>query len=157
MSSDVLVIGFGSLIRGDDAAGPLAAERLVDRLPNGAAEVLVRHVLTPDLVEPISRASLVVFLDATTDRPAGRVDERPVTAADDGSLALVHQLEPADLLAWAKLLYGRVPLCHLVTIGVETLEFADAQLSPAVADGLEHMIARVEQLVMAHAARHSMT
>ena len=61
---DVLVIGYGNALRGDDAVGLRAAERLAadGRLPG--ARIDACHQLTPELAADIAAARLVVLVDA---------------------------------------------------------------------------------------------
>src|SRR5919198_4121190 len=63
----VLVVGYGSSLRGDDGLGWHAAALLAADPRLAGAEVLARHQLTPELAEDVSRAALVVLVDARAD------------------------------------------------------------------------------------------
>ena len=65
LAEDVLVIGYGNPLRGDDGAGWKAAELLAEDPRLAGAVVLARHQLTPELADDVSRASLVVLVDAS--------------------------------------------------------------------------------------------
>ena len=80
MHHKVLVIGYGNSIRGDDAFGPLVAERLEQTLQADRVEVLSRHLLTPELAADVRDASLVIFIDASSDGPVGQTVCRRITA-----------------------------------------------------------------------------
>ena len=75
---DTLVIGYGNALRGDDGAGYIAAELLRERIQNPAVEVFSLHQLAPELMEPISRARQVIFLDAAIMGRAGRYQRVPL-------------------------------------------------------------------------------
>src|SRR4029079_16715395 len=76
----LLIIGYGNRLRGDDAAGYLAAESLRTLLIAPDIEILAVHQLTPELAEPIAVAGRVIFLDAAASGTPGEIVERSVTA-----------------------------------------------------------------------------
>ena len=88
-----LVIGFGSTLRGDDALGRIACERLRDVVDPQQVKVVDQAAPTPELAAEVAAASLVIFLDASIDGPAGEVVARRLTAADS-SHAMAHSLNP---------------------------------------------------------------
>lgn len=125
----LLVIGYGNPLRGDDGAGPAAAEALRTRLP--AASVVTQPELTPELAESASQAGMVIFIDAAVDIPPGEIRRTEVSpqAAD---AAFTHDLTPGAVLHLARILYGHAPPGVLYSIGGS--EFGVNQdLSPAVA------------------------
>jgi hydrogenase maturation protease len=88
----VLVIGVGSLLRGDDAIGWHVVEEIERRALPGLQTRTVTQ-LVPELVEVIADASVVVFVDADVD--VGRPELRPVVPAGDGPLT--HHGTPESL------------------------------------------------------------
>src|SRR5690242_2835552 len=64
-----VVIGYGNDIRGDDAAGPLAA-RAVAAWGAPGVRALAAHQLTPELAEALAAAELAIFVDAGVAPPA---------------------------------------------------------------------------------------
>ena len=64
----LLVIGYGNTLRGDDGVGPKVAEA-VEALQLPGVRTLVCQQLSPEHAEPISRARVVVFVDAAVDAP----------------------------------------------------------------------------------------
>jgi hydrogenase maturation protease len=142
-----LVIGYGSPIRGDDAIGPLVAERLQQGgLPEGVT-VIARHVLTADLVPDIAASDLAIFLDAALEGDPGEVRCRRLHPSRALVSTMAHFLEPAELLAWTQALYGRLPEAHLVTVAGESFDFAHSQLSAAVAAAAESMLSTTRELI----------
>jgi hydrogenase maturation protease len=109
----VLLIGYGNTLRGDDALGPMAVERLRNELPK--AEAIVCHQLAPELAEPITRCELALFVDASTEGDPGAVRVQPISADADHAASLTHHATPAALLALALELYGRAPRAMLIT------------------------------------------
>ena len=144
------MVACGNTLRGDDAVGPEVGDLLTVGLAGTGATVIVSDQLLPELVDDASRAQLVVFVDAATDRPAGSVSVRTVAprraAADAGGAdraggapvpearsldPFSHGMGPEDLLALTRDLYAAVPDAVLVSVGAESFE-PGAELSGAV-------------------------
>lgn len=122
-----LVIAYGNTLRGDDGAGPTVAGFLNQ---TGALDVIVVHQLTPELAEPISRASGVFFVDAQADLPAGQLAVKPLHPE---KCERIHGSSPGRLLEWSRTLYTRSPEAILIGIGGENYELGEG-LTPAVQD-----------------------
>jgi hydrogenase maturation protease len=105
-----LVVGIGNLQAGDDGAGLAIAERF-----DGQPGVIVKitHQLTPELAAEVAAAGQVIFVDAA---PVGRAVCVEALAPGRPDSALSHVSSPQAILELARLLYGRVPPAHLVTI-----------------------------------------
>jgi len=147
----LLVIGYGNPLRGDDGVGQIAARRLSERPLADQVEVLPCHQLTPELAWPISRADLVIFIDAGLDQPPGAVACRPIEPLEAGG-AWTHAASPSALLAGALELYGARPRALLVSIGVASLDYHE-QLSEPVSAALQRVTWMVEQLITAELTR----
>jgi hydrogenase maturation protease len=122
----MLIIGFGNPLRGDDAFGLRAAERI-----GGAIAV---HQLTPELMDPIARADRVLFLDATAEGAPGEIRHRPLEPRAEG--AFTHHVTPEALLAGALALYGHAPEAEIITVSGANFALSD-RLSPAVEAALD--------------------
>ncbi len=147
MSAAALVIGYGSPIRGDDAIGVLAAERLAAMSLPPWVQIQARHILTAELAEDLSQIERVVFLDAAVDLPPGQVRCQPLTPQTQGLSTMAHFHHPAELLAWAERLYGHAPDAWLITVGGASFDYAHCQLSPPAEAAIEPMIERVLELL----------
>jgi hydrogenase maturation protease len=88
----MLVIGVGSLLRGDDAIGWRVVEEIERRAIPGM-EVRTVTQLVPELVDLMATAPLVVFVDA--DAGVARPELRPVLPAVEGPLT--HHATPESL------------------------------------------------------------
>ncbi|HEY1495691.1 MAG TPA: hydrogenase maturation protease [Candidatus Solibacter sp.] len=142
---DTLVIGYGNPLRGDDGAGYIAGELLRERIQNPAVEVLSLLQLTPELMEPISRARQVIFLDAAIIGRAGgyqRVPLRPSPACS----RFTHHTNPETLLAGAQALYGHTPEAVLYTIPGKFFEIGQ-ELTPSVRRAVEALVAELAALL----------
>ena len=137
-----MIIGYGNPLRGDDGVAWRVVEALAAELPPD--EALTVHQLTPELAEPISRARLVVFVDAAVGDPPGQVRCFPLAPAPGhpGS----HETTPAGLLALAVELFGRCPPAYMVTITSGSFDVGET-LSEVVEAVVPVAVAAVHVLV----------
>ena len=153
-----LLIGLGNRLRSDDGAGVRLAEAI--EAQGSGLEVLICHQLTPDLAEPISRASAVLFMDAWV-AAAGKSEAQasspallppqlqPLKASASGDPS-GHALTPAQLLALSRALYGSCPPAWQLLIPGEQWQVGEqlsAQTTAACREALP--------LVLAWGARHA--
>ena len=140
---NTLVIGFGNALRGDDGAGLIAAELLLERIHLPEVEIVPQHQLTPELMEPISRAARVIFIDAAVSGPTGKVHRialRPAPAC----ARFTHHATPESLLAGAQALYGHTPEATLYTIPGRSFDIGQ-ELSPSVRAAVNELVAALEK------------
>jgi hydrogenase maturation protease len=105
----VLVVGYGNPLRTDDGVGWHAARLLAADPRLADAQVLARHQLAPELAADVSRASLVVLVDANADGDPGSVTVGQVRPEPATSASWSHHLTPEALAGLAETLYGPVP------------------------------------------------
>lgn len=146
-NDEVLVVGYGNGLRSDDGVGRAVAERLADDPRLAGATVLSLHQLTPELAVDISRAAVVVLVDAVLGgRPGeitvGRLATAGASAASASATSFTHHLDAASLVALATGLFGGHPRVHLVTVAGATMDVGD-QLSPIVAAALPRAVQTV--------------
>lgn len=104
-SARIVVLGYGNISRGDDAAGPLLLARLAEEFPTIAAiedfQLQIEHAL--DLRD----ADLVLFIDAGTGTPA------PFAFYEAQPRAIfttsTHALSPEAVLSVFQRVEGRAP------------------------------------------------
>lgn len=142
-----LVIGYGSPIRGDDAIGPMAADRLESELQPAGVRVISRHILTADLVPDIVEADRVIFIDAAVDGAPGEIRCRELVPDPRAISTMAHFLDPRELLAWAEALYDSRPDAHLISVAGADFEFSHFELSSAVDRALPTLLDQVRSLV----------
>jgi len=139
----VLVLGYGSELRRDDAAGRIVAEALAERaLPGVEARPL--HQLTPELAEDLSGRT-VVFVDATVTR---EVVDVVALEPGDGQGPMTHHVDPRGLLDLAASLDGPATAAWVVHIPAHDLGLG-TELSEATAAAVDEALARVIALCQA--------
>ena len=145
----MLIIGYGSPLRGDDNIGCQVAQMLEHHY-RGSSEVRVigSHQLTPEMAEDVAASEFVLFLDAAAGTDAGKIQQTTVKP-QPGPLNFAHHLNPCLLLAAAMELYGSVPPAVLLTIVGCDFKLG-AELSPATVRRLPEFLARAHALVESH-------
>lgn len=140
MAATALVIGYGSPIRGDDAIGPLVADRLQRlNLPDWV-RVEARHILTAELAAELAEVQQVVFLDAAVDVAPGELRCQPLAPDASALSSMAHFHDPRELLAWCQGLYDRVPEAWLITAGGTEFDYGHFRLSDSAANAVQPMI-----------------
>jgi hydrogenase maturation protease len=134
-----LIIGYGNELRGDDAAGPVAARRLAEH----GFRAMAVHQLTPELAEPMSQASDVIFLDADADLSPGEIRVKVVAAAP-ASVVFEHHLHPSALVRLSRDVFGNTPQAWLVAMGVQAFD-----LSEEISEDAQRAVAKAVSAVQA--------
>lgn len=159
----ILIVGYGNPLREDDGVGWRVVEE-IERLKdegsgqNGSVQssifyhqsiaAVACHQLMPELAETISRAEQVIFVDAAEGDPPGAIRVQTVAAKAAQPGAFTHHVDPAGLLAYAEMVYGRSPATvHLITINAYRMGYAET-LSPIIEAALPNLLAEIEQLIL---------
>jgi hydrogenase maturation protease len=141
---DILVIGYGNELRGDDAIGPRIARELKRRDLPGARTMSLSQ-LTPELAADLAEARGAIFVDARIADNEDAVRVAALSPASDRALG-THFSDPAALLAMAQLLYGHAPPAWLVTVAGATFDLG-SELSTQAVRGMDRAVIRLEQLI----------
>jgi hydrogenase maturation protease len=138
----ILIIAYGNPLRGDDAFGWRVAERLRGSVSSPDIEILTVQQLLPELMEAISQAESVVFVDAAASGTPGELRVRAVLAQAPPRGAFLHHSTPEGLLAGALSLYARTPRACLVSVSGAGFGFSE-KLSACVEARLDEAAAAV--------------
>jgi len=139
-NADILVIGYGNTLRGDDGVGPRVAEA-VARLHLPGVHTLICPMLTPELAEPMSRADKVIFVDAAVDAP-NEIQWRKLEPNETSQL-MAHAANPRTMLALARDVFGRVPEAWWLTIPALDLGFCE-DFSPGVQERFAKAVEKIQ-------------
>jgi hydrogenase maturation protease len=144
--NDVLVIGYGNTLRGDDGAGVIAAGRARDLIRG--VDVVTAHQLQPEHAEAVADHRCVVFVDASVGHSALTVSELAGRTETRGPSA--HAFGPDDLLSLAREVYQRKPeRAVLLEIPALSMEFGDGltpETSASVEAALQHIQHEVDRI-----------
>jgi hydrogenase maturation protease len=155
----VLIVAYGNVLRGDDGVAWRAADQLEEKLSGLDVELLRRHQLVPELAESVSRAELVIFVDAASsagrNRQPGELhceeidlppDQSQSRRSQPGQPRFSHQFSTATVLTLARELYGASPRAFSLTVTGDCFDHGES-LSAMVADSIPALIVRIEALV----------
>jgi hydrogenase maturation protease len=141
-----LVIGYGNPLRGDDAFGWHAAHRLAQLRDHESIHVLPVHQLTPELAEAVSKAELVIFIDASHEGEPGTWKCEELAAEVTLANSLGHHFTPASLLAYAHTIFNVSPQAQIISLGAESFDCCET-LTPraevALPEVLRHVLEQI--------------
>ena len=146
----VLVVGFGTDLRGDDALGLRIAQALRERVNGDLVEVLEFQQPLPELAENLSQVELAIFVDASIVGEAGALRSRQVRPKP-GPKSQSHIFDPSVLLNLALNVYKHAPRTYVVTVTGQDFGFAEA-LSPIATAAVPAAVAHIEKLIESHLA-----
>ncbi len=142
---NLLVIGYGNTLRGDDGVGPRVAETVGTlRLPG--VRTLICQQLSPEHAATISLEQRVIFVDAAVDAPQ-EVQLRQIEPSDTSQL-MAHAADPRTMLALSRDVFGHVPHAWWLTIPAVKMDFSE-ELTPEAQRGVNEAIALISQLANA--------
>ncbi len=132
----ILVLGYGSELRGDDAVGRRAAEAIVLwELPQ--VRVISSHQLLPEHAAQLALVDRVYFVDASIDADSGlKVTQMQAEPPDAPH---THFAKPSILLYLAQTLYGVTPRAWQIGIPAYQFEIG-TPLSPQAKAGLSQAL-----------------
>jgi hydrogenase maturation protease len=145
-AAGVLVVGYGNSLRSDDGVGWHAARLLATDPRLEGARVLGHHQLVPELAVDVSRASLVVLVDASAGGDPGSLSVRRVRPRPPTPTTWSHHLDPETLAGLAEALYGVVPPMVLVSVAAGSLAEGD-RLSVALERALPEVVEVIADVV----------
>jgi hydrogenase maturation protease len=118
----VLVIGYGSLLRGDDQAGRIVADALVSEAIEGV-RVISATQLVPEIAVDVAEAHSVIFIDARVEEDFQGVWLQEINAAGRDARQS-HVMGPSQLLQLSKRCFGWAPQAWLITVPGQRFELS---------------------------------
>jgi hydrogenase maturation protease len=160
IEAELLVIGYGNTLRGDDGVGPRVAEA-IEKLNLPGVRTLICQQLSPEHADPVSRAHTVVFVDAivnTGDKWQATSGEKSCHPSPDtchvqwrklepgeSSQLMAHAADPRTLLALARDVFGHTPQAWWLTIPTVKLDFSET-LTPEAQRGFAEAVEKIQEL-----------
>jgi len=142
--ADILVIGYGNEVRGDDGIGPRVAEAIA-AVNYPGVRVVRCFQLVPELAADLADAQLAVFVDALANPRRRDIEMRRITAEEMSDWS-THTGDPRALLALTRAVYGRTPEAWWVMVPGEDFGFGEG-LSPLAEENVREAIDRIAVLV----------
>ena len=144
---DVLIIGYGNPLRGDDALGPQVAAVLAERFGDDpCVTVQTVHQLTLDLAETLANFSLIILIDAREAEPVGEIFIQKIQPSQELPQPFSHYLDPAELLGVCQILYDALP--EMILTGINATNFeVGAPISAAVQASMPKLVDEIEAIL----------
>ncbi|MDJ0658053.1 MAG: hydrogenase maturation protease [Crocosphaera sp.] len=126
---EILIIGYGNTLRGDDGVGYKIAEMIDQWNVNNITSIAV-HQLTLDLAEKISQVDIVIFIDAVpiTNINAAKLEIKSISVNSKIN-NLVHHNNPQQLLSLTQAIYQHLPKAYWILVPAINFNFSE-ELSP---------------------------
>lgn len=140
----VVVIGYGSTLHSDDAAGQRVAE-IVQTWNAPDVRAISSVQLLPEHAEALASADVAVFVDAGPVTAHAELRECAL-APDAGAALTPHFGDPRALLALSHALYGRWPAATMLVVPGLNFDLGDV-LSPAAQRGIADALRRIGDIV----------
>jgi hydrogenase maturation protease len=140
---EILVIGLGQSLRGDDGAGLAAVRLWQEKYPRSAKQVRVELSELPglNLLDMVAGADVALLVDAVlTTSPSGTLVRMELNdqSALDPSGDSAHDWGVVETLRLGRQLYPRLAMTRIVLIGISGGQFdLGAGLSPEIQYALE--------------------
>lgn len=145
MSALSVIIGYGNDLRGDDAAGRVAADRLAAlHLPR--VQVLSVPQLVPELAAVLAQARVAIFIDADVSGCLSVRVTHLLPVLTWSAPYLHHTAAPEGLLALTAAVYGQAPDGWLIRLPAIDCSLG-APLSPLMHESIAEAVEIVKCLV----------
>ncbi len=149
-----LIIGYGNLLRGDDAVGCHAAHELEQHYRDDPkVEVIATQQLSPEMAEDVSRCGFVLFLDASSADEPGTIRQTRIWPGNAPG-GFTHQLTPSSLLSAAQQLYGDTPEAICITLEGWSFEVGN-KLSEGAQRRLPEFVRQAQRVLESHFPQNS--
>jgi hydrogenase maturation protease len=147
MEDQILILGLGNILMGDEGVG-VHAIHVMSKLkwPQGVI-LLDGGTGGFHLMEAIEKAPFVIMIDATLGGEKGAVSIiKPVFSADFPSAMSTHDIGMKDLIE-ALIVLNKLPPIDLITISIDEIQPMQTSLSNDIRDSLPEVERQCRKLV----------
>lgn len=144
--ADILVIGYGNELRGDDGLGPLVAKAVAAANIPGVRVLSVRQLL-PEFAADLAQVSLVVFVDASEVWRESEIEIQSLVV-EDATDWCTHYADPRTLLALTQVIFGQTPEAWWLTVSGRNFDFSE-RLSDMAEENSRQALVCLQRLIQA--------
>lgn len=150
MDNQILVLGLGNLLMGDEGLGVHFAHAIEQEALPDNVTVLDGGTGGFHLMSYLQDYPIIIAVDATMDDlPPGTIRLiRPRFSKDFPKALSTHDIGLKDLIEGMQVL-GELPDIHLFVVSIETLDLLQIELSEPVAAAIPVLMQQVKQLIQA--------
>jgi hydrogenase maturation protease len=148
MKNNILVLGIGNLLMGDEGVGVHFAQQFQEKAPE-EVDVLDGGTGGFHLMSYFEAYPTLIMVDATldSDRPPGTIRLiEPRFSKDFPRAMSTHDIGLKDLIEGLSIL-GRLPQIYLFVVSIKELQEMEIGLTAAVQAAMPELEARVRELI----------
>lgn len=160
MQNNILILGIGNYLMGDEGVGVHVANRMANENKLKGADIVDGGTGGFHLLGYFEGYENIILVDATLDdNPNGTIRLiKPRFAADFPKAMSTHDIGLKDMVSALQLL-GKMPVIHLFVISIESLQQQGIELSdeiekvvPAVMEKVSNLVLKIQEEVFSKEA-----
>jgi len=147
-SNNILILGIGNYLMGDEGIGVHVANRLQKETELAGIDIVDGGTGGFHLLGYFEGYDNIILVDATLDdNPDGTIRLiKPRFAADFPKAMSTHDIGLKDMVSALQLL-GKMPEIHLFVVSIESLQQQGIELTPGVEKVIPALIQKIKDLV----------
>jgi hydrogenase maturation protease len=150
MDKNIVIIGYGNQLRGDDGVGLLVLDELSHSFSGRPDICLIRrHQLDIADTEDISQSRAVIFVDAHVSEEREDVELSELDLVEGATYVVTHISLPEELMSATQAIYGTAPSAYVCAVRGYDFEFGTAATENArklVTQAARDIVEMVEKL-----------
>lgn len=156
MKNNILILGIGNFLMGDEGVGVHAAERLINEGGVPGTDILDGGTGGFYLLSFLESYDTIILADATLDgRPPGSFKlTTPKFAQDFPTAMSTHDIGLKDMVSALQLM-GKMPKIFLMLVSIESLQQQQVHLTPAIEAQMPALLRRIRNLVVTVKQQHA--
>ncbi len=149
MQNNILILGIGNYLMGDEGVGVHVANRMAKENKLKGADIVDGGTGGFHLLGYFEGYENIILVDATLDNnPNGTIRLiKPRFAADFPKAMSTHDIGLKDMVSALQLL-GKMPVIHLFVISIESLQQQGIELSDEIEKVVPAVMQKVSNLVL---------
>lgn len=152
MKQSILVLGYGTPIRGDDALGWVAIDELSKKDFPDYVQMEAHHQLLPEHVFLFEEYDKIIFVDIEESGDPGQIKRYDLSRAEINEDAFTHVFSPQKLISMTRDYFGASPEGVLYTLSGQEFDFKEG-LSESVLQALPELLRRIESEIESSISR----
>jgi hydrogenase maturation protease len=143
MTKSILVLGYGTPIRGDDSLGWVVIDELRKKALPENVRLESHHMLLPEHVFLFEGYDKIIFVDIEEGEEPGKVTRYDLSQAQINEDAFTHVFSPQKLLSMTGDYFGTTPAGVLFTLTGQEFDYKEG-LSEPVQNALPALLQKIE-------------
>lgn len=143
MTESILVLGYGTPIRGDDSLGWVVIDELRKKSLPENVRLESHHMLLPEHVYLFEGFDKIIFVDIEEDETPGKITRYDLAQVQINEDAFTHVFSPQKLLSMTGDYFGTAPAGVLFTLTGQEFDYKEG-LSDPVQNALPAFIQQIE-------------